>query len=157
MEPLAVEGERGEVVVALGVELVGGEGGAGREDAREFPAHELARTGRLLLVANGYFFPRGEDLAHIGVDRVVGDAGHRSFLPLGEREPEQARGDDGVIEKHLIEIAEAEQQQRVARQAALDRKVLLHHWGEFLGVGRHGSADGDLESLEIHEKIPLGG
>jgi hypothetical protein len=78
-------------------------------------------------------------------------------LALREREAEQARGDDGVIEEEFEEIAEAEEQQGVARQATLHLEILLHHRGEFRGFGRHGMECGENhETHEIHEKIYRG-
>ena len=50
-------------------------------------------------------------------------------LTLGEGEAEELGGDDGVVEEQLEEIAEAEEQQRVAREAALHLEILLHHGG----------------------------
>src|ERR1051326_462733 len=60
------------------------------------------------------------------------------FLAARERESEQTRGGDGVVEKHLVEIAEPEEQQSVARQPALHLEVLLHHRSQLGGVDGHG-------------------
>jgi hypothetical protein len=122
-----VEGEGTEVVVLRGVELVGGEGRAGREDARELAFHELAGLGGLGLVADGDLLAGGEELADVVVGRVVGDARHRGRLAPGEGDAQQARADLGVLEEHLVEIAEPEEQERVRREAALDLEVLDHH------------------------------
>src|SRR5260370_27067968 len=61
------------------------------------------------------------------------------LLPAGQREREQARSGARVVEKHFEEIAEPEEQQRVARKPTLHLEVLLHHRGEFGGVDGHGS------------------
>ena len=117
-------------MVAPGVEVVGGEGGAGAEDADEGAPHQPAGARGLLLVANRHLAAGGEKFAHVVVHRVVGDAGHRRVLPPGEREAEQARAGVGVLVEHLEEIAEAEEQQRAGRKAAFDLEILLHHWCE---------------------------
>ena len=59
------------------------------------------------------------------------------LLAFGQGEAEKTRGDHGVVEEHFEEIAEAEEQEGVARQAAFDLEILLHHRGQFWGVGGH--------------------
>jgi hypothetical protein len=85
-----VEGEGAEVVVARGVELVGGQGRARTEDTRELAFDEFAGFGGLGLVADGDFFPGGEELADVVVGRVKGQAGHGRLAALGEGQPEEA-------------------------------------------------------------------
>ncbi len=131
-----VEGEGAQVVVTRGVELVGRERGAGAEDADEGAPDELAGARRLLLVADGHLAAGGEELVHVVVDRVVGDAGHGRILSFREREAEQPRAGLGVLVEHLEKVAEAEEQQRAGREAALDLEILLHH--RRLALGRHG-------------------
>jgi hypothetical protein len=91
-----VEGERAEVVVLRGVELVGGERGARREDAGELALHQLAGLGGLGLVADGDLFAGGEKLGDVIVGRVVGDARHRGVAALGQGDAQQAGSDLGV-------------------------------------------------------------
>lgn len=153
VEAVFVEGKRAEVVIARGVELVGGEGGSRRKDTRELAADEFAGFGGFGLVAEGDFFTGGEEFGDVVVDGVRGEAGHRMVLALREREAEQARGDDGVIEEEFEEIAEAEEQQGVAREATLHLEILLHHRGEFRGFGRHGS--GGLSEMTKRQKYIL--
>ena len=45
---------------------------------------------------------------------------------LGEHDAERARGDFGVLEEHLVEVAHPVEQQAV-RIGGLDLDVLLHH------------------------------
>ena len=133
-----VEEEGAEVVVARGVELVGGEGGAGGEDAGEGAADEFAGLGGFGLVADGDFFAGGEELGDVVVEGMGGDAGHGGLLALGEGEAADARGGGGVVEEHLEEVTEAEEQQGVLGERPAHLEVLLHHRGEFFGGGRHG-------------------
>jgi len=138
VEAPAIHRHGGQVAVAGGVHLAGGEGCPGREDARQAPPDEAAGLGGLLLVAKGHLPPGGEELAHIAVRCVERDARHGRVLALGERQPEQPRGRDGVVEEHLVEVAEPEQQQGVRRKPALHLEVLLHHRGCLFGLGHRG-------------------
>ena len=70
METVFVERERGEIVVARGVELVRGEGRTRRKDARELASDEFARLRRFGLIANRDFLSGGEELGNVIVDRV---------------------------------------------------------------------------------------
>jgi hypothetical protein len=55
--------------------------------------------------------------------------------------PRRREADDRVVEEELVEVAQAEEQQRVLRQPALHLEVLLHHRGEFLGLGHRGHSN----------------
>ena len=52
---------------------------------------------------------------------------------LGQHDAERARGDLGVLEEHLVEIAHPVEQQAV-RIGGLDLDVLLHHRRDAAGV-----------------------
>jgi pimeloyl-ACP methyl ester carboxylesterase len=75
------------------------------------------------------------------------------ILAFRQRETEEARSDDGVVEKHLEEISEAEEQQSILREAAFDLEILLHHRGEFDGVGHGRDGEWNHETRGIHENI----
>src|SRR5258706_11220970 len=60
---------------------------------------------------------------------------HRYQPPLGQRHIEQLRAVQGVLKKHLVEIPQPEQQQRIFGQFALDAPVLRHHRGELRVAG----------------------
>ena len=53
---------------------------------------------------------------------------------------EQLRADLRILEKHFVEIAQPEKQQRVLGQFAFDAAILRHHGGE-LRVAGHRPAD----------------
>ena len=131
-----VERERSKVVIARGVELVGRQGRAGGKDARELTPDELARLGRLGLVADRDLLAGREELAHVAVERVRGQAGHRVIHPASQREAKELGRRDCVFEEELEEIPQTKEQQGVAREPALHLEVLLHH-GRLLGGG-HG-------------------
>ena len=100
---------------------------AGAEDLRDVALDELAGLGLFDLIADGDFLALPEQLADITFGGVVRDATHRRAVASGEREIEQAGRGLGVVKKHFVEIAEPEQQQRVAGNLGLDAPVLLHH------------------------------
>ena len=65
---------------------------------------------------------------------MVRHAAHRrlvlaAFVPRGEHEVEQRRGALGVLEEHLVEVAEPVEEDRVG-DLPLDLEVLLEHGGE---------------------------
>ena len=123
-------------MVARGLELARRQRRAGTQDPDQGAPHELAGTGGLLLVTDRHFAAGGEQPVHVIVQRVVRNAGHGDVLPLGEGETEQPRSGRGILIEHFEEIAEAEEQQRAGREAALDLRILLHH--RRLSLGRHG-------------------
>ena len=149
VQAAAVACEGGEVTVAGGVELVGLERCPRTQDARDGAADESARLGRLGLVADGDLAAGGEDFADVVVGGVERDARHRVAVAPGEGDAEEFGADLGVLEKQLVEIAEAEEEQGVGREAAFHLKVLLQHRRELL-VG-HGcaKAEGGRRRAEV--------
>ncbi len=105
--------------------------GAGCDDACDFAAHELLTGAGLLdLIADGDAIAATDEARDVALRRVVRDAAHgdgRAFFLVagGEGDFEFARGDDGIVEEHLVEIAKAEQEQRTGN-LLLDRVVLPH-------------------------------
>jgi hypothetical protein len=85
--------------------------------------------------------PAFEDAGDVAVGGVMRQAAHRHAVARGEREVEQLRAGLRVLEKHLVKIAEAEEQQRVLRQFAFDAAILRHH-GRELGFGGRGGRPG---------------
>ena len=105
---------------------------AGRDDARHLAADEtLRRLGILHLVAERGRLAGADEFREVGVDGVVGDAAHRLAVALGERRAEDGRGQDRVVAEHLVEVAEAEHDDRARRHLAPDGEILAHHRGEF--------------------------
>lgn len=86
VEAVFIEGDGAEIVIARGVELVGGEGCPRGKDTRELAADEFAGFGGLGLVAEGDLLAGGEEFGDVIVDRVRGQAGHRMVLALRQRE-----------------------------------------------------------------------
>jgi hypothetical protein len=105
--------------------------GAGRDDARDFAAHQLlARAGFFHLVADGHAIAAPDQPRDVAFGRMIRHAAHRDgraffLVARGERDFEFARGRDGVFEEELVEIAEPEHQQR-AGDLLLHGVVLPH-------------------------------
>ena len=100
----------GEVVVAGGVEdFVFGDG-AGGDDAGDFAADDAFGLGGVFhLVADGGLLAGADEFGEVGVNGVVGDAAHGGSAALGEGHAEDGGGGAGVVEKHLVEVAEPKQ------------------------------------------------
>ena len=141
----------GEKVVPLGDEHPFVEVRAGREDLRDLALDELAGPGVLHLIADGDLASGLEHAGDVTVRRVKRNAAHRDDAALGERDVEQLRAGLRVLEKHLVEIAEPEQQQRVLGQFAFDAAILRHH-GRELGVAAH-HANVSAEKIFGRKKI----
>ena len=73
---------------------------------------------------------RCEDFLHVRGRGVVGDARHRLARALREGQAQNLRAALRVVAEHFVEVAEAEQKQRVWRQRAAHLHVLLHHGGQ---------------------------
>ena len=64
---------------------------------------------------------------------------------------EQLRAGLRVLEEHLVEIAQPEQQQGVLGQFAFDAAILRHHGSE-LGFGRHAAKTVPVNQREMKAK-----
>ena len=106
------------------------------QDLRHLALHQLAGPRVLHLVADGHLAPGLEQAPDVGIGGVEGNAAHRHDAALGQRHVEQLRPRLGVLEEHLVEVPQPEQQQRVLGQLALDAAILRHH-GRELGVAGH--------------------
>ena len=77
------------------------------------------------MLADGDFVARLQQLGDVRFSGMVGDAAQRDavLVARGQLDVEHARADFGVLEEHLVEVAEAEKQYRVGN-ALLDAQVL---------------------------------
>jgi hypothetical protein len=117
----------GEEVVSLGDEQAFIEVRAGGKDLRDLAIDQLAGLGFLGLLADGDLASGLEQSSDVGIRRVVRQAAHGHAVAGGEGEVDQLRGHLRVLEEHLVEIAEAEKQERVLGQFAFDAAILGHH------------------------------
>jgi hypothetical protein len=58
---------------------------------------------------------------------MMRNAAHRNHAPLGQCHIQDLRPRLRILEEHLVKIPQPEQQQRIARQFALDAAILRHH------------------------------
>ena len=93
-------------------------GGAWGDDAGDFAAHELlGEFGVLDLIADGNLVSLADELGDVGFSGVVGNSAHGQgdaidLLARGEGDLQLAGGGDGVFEKKLVKVADAEKEQR---------------------------------------------
>ena len=100
------------------------------------PLARLRLLGRLHLLADGDLQPPLHHRAQVTPERVVGDPGHRdrvldALVAGGERDVQEGRDLDRVVEEQLVEVPHPKHQDRV-RILRLDAEELPHH----RGVGR---------------------
>jgi hypothetical protein len=122
----------GEVVVAVFLESEIVEG-AGAEDAGDFAADEFARGDVADLVADGDAFTGFNEFRDVGAGAVVGDAAHGDVAAFGQGDIEEGRRFAGVVEKHFVKVAKAEEEKGVGGKLAADVLVLADHGGELRG------------------------
>ena len=122
---VSIARDRGQIIVLVRAQQMGIRGGAGRDDASHFAAHQLLRrSGFLHLIADGDAIAFVDQARDVALGGMIRNAAHGNgdalvFLPGSERDFELARGGEGVFEKQLVKIAHAEEQKRV-------RYLLLH-------------------------------
>ena len=143
--PALPERDRPHVARLARLEHLVVEDHARRDDAGHLAPEQAGLPGRLRglldLVADRDLEPLLEQLRDVAARRVVGDPAHRDPVVAlgagGERDLEGLRGGEGVLEEHLVEVAEPEEEDRVG-DPRLRLEVLPHHRGRGLGDLRHG-------------------
>ena len=134
--------DRTEVVVLVLGEHARFDDGAGRDNADDVPPDKpLGEHGVLHLLADGNLVALGDEPGDVNFIRVERHAAHGgALLPAaglaGQRQLQLARGGEGVVVEHLVEIAHAVEQNLVG-VLLLDLKILLHH-GRY-SLSGHGS------------------
>ncbi len=114
---------------------------ARREHARDLALHQLLGEPRVFhLLADGDLEALANELGNVVFRRVIGHAAHGNgdalfLVARGQRDLQLARGDHRVLEEELVEVAQAEEQQRVG-MLFLDRGVLPHQRSGRLAHGR---------------------
>ena len=100
------------------------------DDAHDLALDEaLGLFGAFELLGDGDAVAFGNEAIDIRFAAVEGDTAHRHFLPLGERQIELAREDDGIFVERFIKIAEAKKQKCIAG-LLLASLPLRHHGGD---------------------------
>ncbi len=106
------------------------------------------------MLGDGDAFAGLDDFGDVALGCVVGDAAHGDAVAFGEGDVEDFCGGLGVLEEHLVEVAEAVEEQDVIGQGAAHCLVLRHHRGEFLFFGHaagRGFSEwaGEVSNLEL--------
>ena len=139
-QALRVARDGGEEVVLFAFDKVGG-GGAGRENTDHFATDDLFAGSRLFeLFADGDFVAGADEAGDVVFGGMIGHAAHWDgfaalFVAGGEGDLQDAGGDDRVVVKEFVEIAEAEEEQRL-RMLFFHGVVLLHQRSSWLGHGQ---------------------
>ncbi len=113
--------------VASAVQVVVLDDGGRRDDLHHLPlGQSLAPFAQFGLLTDGDLLALVEQALDVASRRMVGDPAHGGVVALGQREVEQGAHRDGVLLEHLIEVAEAEEEDRIG-VLLLDLTVLDHH------------------------------
>ena len=97
---------------------------------------QLTWPGLFDLIANGHLAPGAKQSADVGIRSMKRNAAHGDLPAFCQRHIEQLGALLRVFEEHLVKIAQAEKQQGIFGQLALDAAILRHHGSE-LGVAGH--------------------
>ncbi len=124
---------RREVVRPLVVEKVTFDDGTGGNDAGDLALDDFPRDRITGLLGNRDALSRPDQLGDVIVGSMVGHATHRHGVALGQGDVEDGCGGLRVVEEHLVEIAEAVEEQHVGGQRSAHRLVLRHHRGKRRG------------------------
>ena len=123
--------ERQQIVRGLGLELLVVGDGPRRDDADHLALDDpLGDLGILDLLGDRDLEPALDELAEVVARGVVRHAAHRhrvllALVAAGERQIERARHHHRVVEEHLVEVAEAEEDDAVGVRL-FDLEVLPH-------------------------------
>ena len=131
---LPVQKDATEEVAAPVVEAGAVDDRAGRDDADDIALDKALGERRVLgLLADGDLVALGDQARDVGVARMIGNAAHRRLILRRlaavagrQRQIELARGELGILVEHLVEVAQAEKEDRILI-LFLDLQILLHH------------------------------
>ena len=136
---LVLAPHRRKIVAARFVEHCRLDQRAGRHHADDAALDQTLCECRVLhLLADRDAVAEGNQTFQIGFRCVIRHAAHRrargqTAVPARQCQLQQLRDQHGIVEKHLVEIAEPEKDDRIPRRL-LDGEVLLHHRGELGAV-----------------------
>ena len=129
-----------DVVVFIILEHTALDDGAGRDHTDDIPLDEALGLGGVFhLLTDGDLVAFGDEPGHIAFVAVEGHPAHGGALLLtallsGQCQVQLPRGRPGIVEEHLVKVADAVEQNLVL-VLFFDFQILLHHGRQF----RHGS------------------
>ena len=131
---LPVQKDAAEEVAAPVVEAGAVDDRAGRDDADDIALDKALGERRVLgLLADGDLVALGDQARDVGVARMIGNAAHRRLILRRlaavagrQRQVKLARGELSILVEHLVEVAQAEKEDRILI-LFLDLQILLHH------------------------------
>ena len=153
-----VEGDGGEVVVGRLVEQLRLDHGARCDDPHDGAVDEAPPVRLADLLADGDAVALLDEPREVGVEGVVGNAGERHLLalphvPLREDDLQVARGDLRVLVERLVEVAHAEEEQRVG-VLRLHAEVLRADGGGHGRIVQPRGAPGPQEARPSRRPLP---
>ena len=128
----ALEVQAGNVVVAVVLQHTAFNDRTGGDHTDDIPLDKPLRLGRVLhLFADGDLIALGNQARHIALVAVEGHAAHggalrKAALLAGKGKIQLPGGRDGILEEHLVKIADAVKKNFVL-MLVFDIKILLHH------------------------------
>ena len=128
----ALEVQAGNVVVAVVLQHTALDDRTGGDHTDDVPLDKPFRLGGILyLLTDSHLIPLGDQTRHIALVAVEGHAAHGSALRkaallAGKGKIQLPGGRDGIVEEHLVKIADAVKKNFVL-MLVFDLKILLHH------------------------------
>ena len=143
-DPSAVGVQTAHIVITTLVQHTAFRDGAGGDDPGDVSLHDALGLSRILhLLADGYLVALLHQPGDVGVHGVIGHTAHRGLLflglvpvPGGQGQIQFPGGKLGILVKHLIKVAQTEEQDTVL-VLFLDLEILPSHRGHFSRVFRH--------------------
>ncbi len=134
---LLLPADAAKIVVAPLLQKGGINEGAGGHHPGNFPLHQPLCQGWVFhLLADGYLVSPFNEAVDVAFGAVVGDAAHRrplrkAALPAGEGQLQLLGNQKGILEEHLVEIPQPEEENLVP-VLLLHLQILPHHGGKFI-------------------------
>ena len=150
-------GHAGDIVVPSLLQHGALRDGAGGDDPGDLPFHQALGQGRILhLLADGHIVSLGNQSGDVSLAAVIGHAAHghlilRGLVPVpgGQGQIQLFGGQLGVLQKHLVKVAQPEEQDAIL-VLFLDFQILLHHGGDL----RHAQSSFSSPS-RLHVVLPV--
>ena len=135
--PLTIH--RREVVRLVGIKITPVRDRARTDDLRKPALDELAGDLIANLLTDGHALAGLDEPGDVTLRRVMGHPAHGDAVALRERHIQDARRRLRILEEHLVEVPQPEQQDHIPRQIPPHGEILLHH-GSGGGLGHRAAS-----------------